>query len=269
MKYFLVNPDKKETPKQIIDASREEDEMKLRGYDHLSIVANQKKINQQDTLIHTKDRVVVKIDTEYKNSHTFQDGSKIRIERKYNNFNIRETHPVNAIVISAENIPAGSEILVDAIEIHDSSRIFDYNENETDVKYYSLKKEFCFAYYDDGWKPLEGCDFGLRVFVPYAGMITGIEPTLMKDVLWVTTGEYKNKAVRTLLACDYCIVFMDRDGREGNLIRFRPNGNPAEHREPEAIAILHEVTEKILSGEYLIGITKSDAKPLKEIVPNN
>jgi hypothetical protein len=268
-KHFLINPKKTLVAKEVIESIREEGEMVLRGYDQSVIEVNKEKINQQDSLVHTKNRVILKINTDYKNSHTFENGSQIRIERKYNNFNVRETHPVNAIVISAENIPTNSEILIDAIEIHDSNRIFNYKENNSDVKYYSFKKEMCFAYYDNGWKPLEGWAFGLRIFKPYVGLMTGIEPTIVKDVLWVTTGEYSGSAVRTLLACDYQIVFQDRNGREGNIIRFRPDGNKEENREPEAIAILHDVTERVVSGEYLVGITTKDAKPFKDFVSNN
>ena len=57
-------------------------------------------------------RVVISVDLESKNSHTFSDGTKIRLEREYNNLNQRETKPVNAIVIDGEDIESGSQILI-------------------------------------------------------------------------------------------------------------------------------------------------------------
>ena len=67
--------------------------------------------------------------------------------------------------------------------------------------------------------------------------------------------------VKTLVACDYQIIYQGKNGREENLIRFRPMGDPKNKREEEAIAILNDETKKVLSGEYLIGFTTSDAKP--------
>src|ERR1700733_3735275 len=119
-----------------------------------------------------------------------------------------------------------------------------------------------YAYYDKEWLPLTGFDFALRVFKPYEGLIGGVEPEKIKECLYVTTGELKGKAVLTIIACDYEIVFMDKNGREGNLIRFRPFGDKKTNREEEAILILDEVTEKINKGKYLVGLTTKDARPI-------
>lgn len=220
-------------------------------------------------LKHVEGKIIVSVDLEWKNWHTFSNGQKIRRERQYNELNRRISEPVNAIVVSGENIPTGTEILIHPNVVHDSNRVFNYSqlsgqETGSDIKYYSAQREWCFAYRDENeWKPLAPFEFGLRVFVPYKGAIQGIEPTQLKNVLWVTTGRLKDNAVMTVEAADYVVIFQDITGREGQLIRFRPDGDPATDREPEAVAILNDVTQKILNGEYLAGLTTSDAKPIE------
>ena len=149
-------------------------------------------------------KVIISVDLESKNSHTFSDGTKIRLERQYNNLNRRETHPVNATVISGEGMKSGSQILIHPNMTHETYRIYDYAPlsgiiEGSDIKYYSIPEEQCYAWLDgDTWKPLKNFDFALRVYIPYAGLVDGIEPTLVKDVLYVTTGEFNGKVVHTL-----------------------------------------------------------------------
>lgn len=224
-------------------------------------------------LKHIEGRVIISVDLEAKNWHTFSNGTKIRRERQFNELNRRITEPVNAIVISGDNIPAGSEILIHPNCTHDVNRIFNYkklsgNEEASDVKYYSVREQDCFLWLgEEGeWKPLRPYETALRVFKPYKGILDGIDPTVVKDVLYVTSGDLKGQVVKTLKACDYQIVFQDTNGQEGNVIRFRPNGDEAHDREPEAIAILHDYTKKVKSGEYLVGIEVRDAKQINELV---
>lgn len=217
-------------------------------------------------LKYVEGRVIISIDVEKKNSWQFSDGTKIRYERQYNNLNRRETEPVNALVVSGENLPEGTEILIHPNVVHDSNRIFNYTQlsgavEGSDIKYYSAQEEYCYAYLENGeWNPMKGFDFALRVFKPYNGIIQGIEPELLKNILFVTTGKLKDKAVLTIKASDYEIIFQDTSGQEGRLIRFRPFGCEKTKREEEAIAIMDEITGKIINGEYLIGLTPSDAK---------
>lgn len=223
-------------------------------------------------LQHVQDRVIVRIDMDAKNWTTFEDGTKIRLERKYDNFNMRYTQPVNAIVVSGEGLPEGAEILIHHNANHDTNRVFNYqplsgNEIASDVRYLSILHTECFAYYDGSeWLPLQGFDFGLRVFEPYSGFLQGIEPTILKNTLYVTTGEYKGLVCRTLKACDYEIVFQDKNGKEGNLIRFRSSEDEKNQREMEIVAIDHDLTNKVLNGECHIGLTKTDCKPLNSYI---
>jgi hypothetical protein len=212
-------------------------------------------------------KVIISVDLESKNSHTFSDGTKIRIERQWNNLNKRETHPVNATVISGEGIKSGSQILIHPNMTHNTYRVFDFaplsGEIEgNDTKYYSIPSEQCYAWLDgDTWRPLKGFDFGLRVFMPYEGKLSGIEPSLVSDVLYVTTGEFSGKIVHTLKACDYEIIFQDTNGQEGRLIRFRHFPDEENERE-EIIAIDDYLTDKLNKGELLVGLTPTKAKTI-------
>ena len=217
-------------------------------------------------------RVIVSIDTEGKNSHTFENGTKIRLERKMNNLNKRYTEPVNGKVVSSEFIPEGSTVLLHHNSCHDSHRIFNYqslsgNEIADTTKYYSLPISQVFFYKEPNtteWKPTQGYATALRIFKPHSGIIQGIEPAQLKDTLFVTSGLYKDKAVRTLKASDYLIHFQGEDGREQQLIRFRETD--VDDRVCEVIAILHDVTEQVLNGELQIGLTTTDCKTLTELV---
>jgi len=261
-KYFVVSPSIKLQDKEVINKLRQEQEVVLSDVFSQKRELDNQKLKDEDTLRHIEGKVIVKVDVDGKDSWTFENGQKIEYKRRFNNFNQRETQPVNAFVISGEGMKKGSEILIHANSIHDTNRIFDYKEDNKSVQYFSIQNEMCFAWYDEDkkeWQPLPPYELALRVFEPYDGIITNIEPKQLKDTLFVLSGEFKNKVVRTLVACDYQIIYQGKNGREQSLIRFRPSGT--EEREAEAIAILDEITEKVLSGKLLIGFTTSDAKP--------
>lgn len=215
-------------------------------------------------LKYVQGKVIISVDLESKNSHTFEDGTKIRLERQWNNLNKRETHPVNAIVMSGEGMKSGSQILIHPNMTHDTYKIQDYAPlsgaiEGSDIKYYSIPEEQCYAWLDgDEWRPLKNFDFGLRVFIPYTGAIEGIEPSLVKDVLYVTTGEFKGKVVHTLKACDYEIIFQGTNGREERLIRFR-HFPGQEHEREEVIAVDEYLTKKVNDKELLVGLTPTKA----------
>lgn len=226
------------------------------------------------TLTHVDGKIVVCIDMNYKNSHTFSDGTKIILERKYENFDQKYTQPVNAIVVSASDIPEGAEVIVHHNCVHETNRIFNYQQlsgkvEASDVRYFAIKQDEVFAWYDENgkkWEPLKGFDFALHIFKPYKGIIEGIEPTPIRNCLWVTTGEYAGNACMTLQASNYRMIFQDRSGREKNIIRFRSEEDLKTKRESEIVCLHHIYTKQILSGELHVGLTISDAKPLKEYI---
>jgi hypothetical protein len=219
------------------------------------------------SLKHIEGRIVIKVDMEKKNSHTFDNGTTIRLERQYNEFNRRITEPVNAEVISAEYIPVGAEVLIHHNCTHEVNRIYDHTplSGETEassVKYFAIPEDDCYAWRDsDGnLQPMKGFQFALRVFQPYKGVIQGIEPTLLKDVLYITTGELAGKVAHVLKASDYQIVFQGQNGREDNVIRLRHSDTEQLDRE-EVVAIDHTLTEKVNSGELLVGLSATTIQP--------
>lgn len=217
-------------------------------------------------------RIFIKCDKDYKNSHAFESGETIRLQREFNNFNRRYTQPVNAIVIHSDTIPKDAEILIHHNSCHDTYRIFDYKELSSDYisdnnKYFSIPEDQCYAWRigDGEWNPAPGFEFGLRIFKQYEGALSGILPKQIKNKLLITSGEYCGKVVMTKGACDYEVIFQDKDGREGRLIRlrhFKDHGNIRE----EICAIDYETTEKINSGQYLVGLSPESAKQINVLV---
>jgi len=212
-------------------------------------------------------RVIIKVDLESKNSHTFKDGTKIKLERVYDNFNMRYVKPVNAEVVDATDMPVGSEILIHHNATHDTYKIFNYQkptaEASSDMQYFSIPIEECFMWRSEKgsmWNPLNNFITGLRIFEPYTGFLQGVEPTLVKNKIYVTSGELSGNVVGTVISSDYEIIYQNDDGTEGKIIRLRyyPEGNDRN----EVISVEHELTEKVVNGDLLIGYNISDAKKL-------
>jgi len=215
-------------------------------------------------------KVIIKVDLESKNSHTFKDGTKIKLERVYDNFNMRYVKPVNAEVVDAKDIPTGAEILIHHNATHDTYKIFNYQrpttEASSDIQYFSIPIEECFMWREGKgsiWNALNNFVTALRIFKPYNGMLQGIEPEVMNNKLYITSGELKGRAVNTVISSDYEIIYQNDDGTEGRIIRLRyyPDGNDRN----EIIAINDNMTELIENGDLLVGYNKSDAKKLKEV----
>jgi len=215
-------------------------------------------------------RVIIKVDLESKNSHTFKDGTKIKLERVYDNFNMRYVKPVNAEVVDAKDIPSGSEILIHHNATHDTYKIFNYQrpttEASSDIQYFSIPIEECFMWRKEkgsSWNALNNFVTALRIFKPYKGILDGIEPEVMNNRLYITSGELNGKAVNTVISSDYEIIYQNDDGTEGRIIRLRyyPDGNDRN----EIIAINDNMTELIEKGDLWVGYSKSDAKQLKEL----
>lgn len=270
-KYFVLGGS---TPlsKETLEGIRESGEQILLSGD-LDLEERVKaRLAEDDNLIHSEGRIVVKVDINSKDSHTFESGLTIRRERKFNDFNRRVTQPTNCWVISGEGIPKGAELLVEHNAFHETNRINDYknsfeSEESDRVRYFSLETRECYAWRigDGDWTPLPPFEFGLRIIKPYKGNFHNIESEVLKDTLYVVSGDLKGNVVKTLKGCDYQLVFQELNGREGNLICFRPNGDEKRKLEEEAIAILNEETDKVNSGELLVGYEVKDAKPLNEL----
>mgnify|MGYP006921341925 CR=1 FL=1 len=265
VKHFLINPHSQESPKEDILELEEKRAKRVNDSREAKEIIAEQVFNEEDTLKHVYGRVVVKIDMEGKNYHRFEGGMTIRRERIYNNLNFRETSPVNATVISSDDIPKGVEILVDYHAVHDSNKIFNYKNKSPQIQYYSIKTNDCYLWRDKKeWLPMPPYELALRVFQKFDGVISWMKPEQMTDTLYVTTGKLKGNVVMTLKGCDYECVFQDTNGKEGNIIRFLPFGDERVKKEIEAIAILDELTEKVKRGTLLVGISVSDCKTLNE-----
>ena len=219
----------------------------------------------------TKDRVIVRVDTDAKNSFTFQDGTKIRLERDFDNMDRKYTQISQGEVVHSEYIPEGAVILFHHNGSHDVNRVFNYKalsgeEVASTVKMFSIPEAMCYLWKMPGgeWQPLKDFATALRVFKPYTGVISGIEPTLLKNVLYLTSGEYKGVVCHTVRAADYEVIFQGDNGREDRVIRCRHFENEESDRE-ELICIDHDLTKRVQKGELLLGISKSDAKPINQL----
>jgi hypothetical protein len=225
-------------------------------------------------LKHTQGRIVVKVPLLHKNEHMMENGQVLSIERQYNNLNRRETEPVNGWVISAENIPEGAEVLIGHNATHDTFKITNHNQLSGGIiagkiEYFAIPEDQAFLWRvgHGKWQPIKGYATGLRVFKPYEGVLTGIEPKQMKNVLYVTSGGLTGKICQTVRAADYELVFNDFDRREHRIIRFRhyDDGIELNGREDELTCIRNDLTKELKAGKLLIGLTAFDAKPLKEL----
>lgn len=211
-----------------------------------------------------KGRVIIKINLDYKNSFTFSDGTKIRLERDVENLNRRETQAVNAIVVASDHIPEGSDLLIHHNSTHDVNRIFDSNleKNNGEFKFFSLPENDCFLYREKGkkeYKPCRNIATALRIYQPYHGSMEGVPHKLVKNKLFITSGEFKNKVCDVLKASDYEIVYQGDDGREARVIRLRHYENEYNERE-EIIAVDNYLTKFVLSGDLLVGLNSTNAQ---------
>lgn len=216
-----------------------------------------------------KGKVIVSVDLEGKNSHRFANGQTIRLERQYNNLNRRETEPVNATCLASDYIPVGAEVLIHFNACHAVNQLFSLGQlggeqTASSVKYYSLSEGECFLWRTaemEEWQPCRGFATALRVFEPYKGILEGIEPKKLPNTLLLTSGALKGKVCKTLHACDFEVIYQDRNGREGRVIRCRHfDGEP--HEREEIVAVLDTLGEKLKKGDLWVGLTPSDAKPL-------
>lgn len=228
------------------------------------------KINSRG-LKHTVGRIVIRVNMEEKNYHSMSNGQVLRLERGWNNLNRREVSPVNAVVVSGEGIKKGAQIIIHHNSVHETYRLTNHGELSGQkiadrIEYYSIPETQAYFWLDgEEWKPMRGYATGLQVYEPYKGILLGIAPKLIKDVLYITSGELKGKICITVRAANYCVVFQDIDNRERQLIRCR-HWDDEDNDIEEIIAIHDQYTNDVNKGKLHLGYSPSDAKPLKELV---
>ena len=216
---------------------------------------------------HTEGRVLIEIDLSLKNSHTFDDGTKIILERDVENLNKRETMPVNAVVVSGEDLPTGAQVLIHHNSIHDTNKVFMGDApHKPFVSYYSIPCLECYLWREETgkeWKPIKGFETALRVYEPYIGTLEGMQPSVIKDILYITSGKLKGKVVHTLKASDYEIVYQGDNGKEERKIRVRHFAGEENERE-EIIAIDGYLTKKVKNSLLLVGLSSNNAKKIQD-----
>lgn len=221
-------------------------------------------------LLPNRDRVLVEADMQAKNSYRLTDEVTIQMERNIENYNGRETNAVQGYVTDQEGFPKRAEVLVDHNSLHPTNLIGDV-EMKSNYKLFSVplpevycyrelktNKTDCAIFYGE-WMPCENFLIIERVFRPYAGILEGIEPTELKNILFCLQGEYKHKVLHTAKWTDYEIIFQNEFGREDSIIRMRNNDDEVE-------AVSDDLTNLLLSGKLLIGKTASTATTFEEYI---
>lgn len=206
--------------------------------------------------------VLVKMQTLQKERYDLGGGKILHIERGYN-FNRREDYPSMAVVIDGEGLPEGAEILVHHNSIEASYQVFNEEylsaeEKREGYKVLSLPNDTCYCYKKDGeWLPYGEFLITLRIFKPYTGRLVGLPHEQVKNRMYCVKGEWEDKVLVTTPNCDYEIIWHNTNNREERLIRTR-------HR--EVLATDEGLMEKLVSGEYLVGLSPNSCKKLNEII---
>ena len=215
-----------------------------------------------------KDRCIICVDMDYKNSHKLANGTNIRLERDVENLNKRYTAPVNATIVYSEYIPIGSEVIINHNATHDTNRIFELEDLDgeviaSEIRYFSIPEIDCYIYKeenDEEWKPCKNFVLGLRVFEPYNGILEGVKPKEIKNHIYITSDcELKGMVVKTVHAALYEMIFQGKDGREQKVIRIRHSQDPQFDRE-EVELIDYDKTKKVKKGELLIGLNVNETQ---------
>jgi hypothetical protein len=210
----------------------------------------------------THKRIFISVDMDYKN-HTMIGSEQINLKRDSDNFDKKYVRPINGTVIDAENIPKGAEVLLHHNATHETYMLFDYKELggnyiQNTIRYFSIPESECYAWRLNGeWHPCNGFEFGLRVFKPHPNYFLDLLPVLVKNKLYITSGELKDKIVITKTASDYEMVFQEKNGKEAKLIRVRHFDEPENIRE-EIIAVDNEAAEQFKNGNLLIGYSPTN-----------
>ena len=95
-KHFLTNTKIEKLDSKEIEAIQKEKSTIL--YESRASLDNlaQEVLHEDDQIKCVPDKVIVKVDNNSKDYHTFEDGTKIARLRRFNNLNFRETNPENA-----------------------------------------------------------------------------------------------------------------------------------------------------------------------------
>lgn len=250
---------------------------------------------------HTTKRVVIKVDIEQKNSYRFGNGQVLVMFKNTNQMDRRYYAPVSGIVISAEEIPIGSEVLVEHNSCEPTNEIFEYKDDNSDIKYFSVPELEVYVwrrtempYYEkhdlvdiyvglvpktilpystnpiiSEWHPTKYYAIAERVYEPYTGIFHGIKPSVIKNTLLIKTGELKGKIVHIVKNGQYEIIYQDTNGKPNQiLVTFHVEDqnelyDPILNAKQEITAVNWQLTERYLNVELLTGLTEDNCKPIE------
>lgn len=206
--------------------------------------------------------VLVRMQLDNKEKYKFANGMEIQIMKGFD-FNKRIDSPSIGEVVDGI-IPTGAMCLLHHNSSHDSFKVFGYKNEAGKLieNLYSVAEDMVFCYKENGkeWQPMKDFLITLRIFKPYEGVLTGIEPKQIIQRLYCLSGkvsDYKveGKAIIVTKHSDYEIIF-HQDGKPSSIIRTRLR---------ECLGIDYDLTNEIKNGKLLIGNNLEDAKILNEI----
>jgi hypothetical protein len=269
-KYFY-NKEKAILSDTTINQLRERQENTLLGQEERKRQIREAATQKNIPLNHIEGRILLIVDPEQKEYHTFSNGITIAHKRNFNNLDQKHTQQVLGTIVSAENIPAGALALFHHNCLHEVNHVHDHGfltqeELAAGIKIISIREEECYLWKMPGeteWQPAKNFCIAERVFKPYEGLIHGILPTKIENVLYVKTGEFAGNVLHTVKATDFPIIFVNESGQEETIIRCRHFEDGSNYDREELIAVSHTLTEKLYAGDLLVGINPEDAKQVE------
>ena len=222
-----------------------------------------------------KTNILLKMNTRQKERYALTDNIEIHIERSYN-FNLREDRSSMGYIVNGRGLTKGHQALCHHLTIESGNEvtaetILTDDEKKIGFKVFSVDKDMVFATSLDGieWHPCKDFLITFRIFKPYKGKLKGIEPTVLKDRMYIIKGvdefedeitDLSDKVACTTANSDYQIIWHNEKNREQSLIRTRSR---------EILAIDNGMLEDLKKGKLLIGLTVTDCKTYKEYINAN
>lgn len=223
-------------------------------------------------LRHAPHKVLIEVDITQRNSYRFANGTELVMFPKTDQFDKRFWAATSGIVVSADDMPAGSEVLIEHNSCEPTNAVVEYENANPNIKLFSVPEMEVYAWrspHYNEWVATKYYAIGLHVYKPYKGILQNIKAEVIKNTLLILSGELKDKVVHILKNGEYTIVYQDRNGKPNELL-VTFNAPPEEQGDiiidakQEVIAIDHSLTERWLNGELLAGLTHENAKSIKQ-----
>lgn len=222
--------------------------------------------------------VLIAMDVENKIHYNLTDDIQIDLTRGME-FNLRIDKSAIGVLIDGFGMPKGCNVLVHHNALSSGNNIegedlLTPEQVKKGFKAYNLPLDMCYFYFDKGdWQPCQDIVRTLRLYTPYVAPLGGLvlpdsftKPQLIEGRLLVINGIddwedckvdiSRNVFIVTKYA-DYEMLYHNEKNKEASVIRTRTR---------ELVAIDGELTEKVLSGEILVGVSDTDCKPFVDTV---